>query len=95
MSLLRRGILDTFCESEGLYLRRVELSDCWLLARWKDDPFVRRMSTGLDTVITPEREARDIQNSLERGHVYLRRSVLTSTNSSTFKTALREGTYIA
>ncbi|NLC15554.1 MAG: hypothetical protein GX784_04415 [Firmicutes bacterium] len=57
MSLLRRGILDTFCESEGLYLRRVELSDCWLLARWKDDPFVRRMSTGLDTVITPEREA--------------------------------------
>ena len=28
------------------------------------------MSTGLDTVITPEREARDIQNSLERGHVY-------------------------
>ncbi len=62
--------LGIFCESQRLYLRGVELSDSSLLSRWKNDPLVREMSTGLDTVITPENEERDIRSSLERGQVY-------------------------
>ncbi len=59
-----------FCESDRLYLRGVELSDSSLVARWKDDPLVRKMSTGLDAVITKENQETDIRRSLESGQIY-------------------------
>lgn len=62
--------MGVFCESNRLCLRQVEPSDSLLLARWKNDSLVRKMSTGLDAVITQENEEQDIRSSLEKGQAY-------------------------
>jgi len=46
-------------------LRPVTLDDCDLLAGWKDQELLRKMSTGLDTIITGENQREDIERSLQ------------------------------
>lgn len=63
--------MKIFCESERVYIRRTEISDAAILAKWKEDLLIRKMSIGLDTKITLEKEENDIKNSMENpGELY-------------------------
>lgn len=60
-----------FCESTNLYLREAQLSDSRLIAKWKNDKFIRAMSVGLDTEINEQNQESDIRKSLEAEQPYL------------------------
>jgi RimJ/RimL family protein N-acetyltransferase len=51
--------------SKRVTLRQVCLEDAVDLALWKDQPLMRKMSTGLKTEISEENQRQDIEHSLE------------------------------
>ena len=55
------------CEGQRIYLRNIELTDADLMAKWKDDIVMRKMSVGLDTNINYENQFQDIKLSMEEG----------------------------
>ena len=63
--------LAIFCESERLYLRDVELTDSSLLVKWKNDDLIRKMSIGLNAIVTQENQENDIKRSLGNEQLYL------------------------
>jgi len=60
------------CEGQRIYLRNIELNDAKLVAKWKDEIVMRKMSVGLNTNISYENQFQDIKLSIEEGEeVYL------------------------
>ncbi|MGE5653665.1 MAG: GNAT family N-acetyltransferase [Bacillota bacterium] len=51
-------------QTARLDLRDVAISDGSTIAQWKADPMVRRMSTGLDTIITASNQEQEIERAL-------------------------------
>lgn len=62
--------MAVFCESERLYLRDVEPADSSVIAKWKDEELVRKMSVGINTVITKENQEEDIKRSIKGAQIY-------------------------
>lgn len=57
--------MHKLCEGKRVYLRSIELTDAGLIAQWKDDILIRRMSVGLNTDISYENQFQDIKISIE------------------------------
>ncbi len=57
-------------ETSRLLIRSVTLSDCEVLVSWKNQELFRRMSIGIDAVITEENQKSDIQNSIDNNQPY-------------------------
>jgi RimJ/RimL family protein N-acetyltransferase len=57
-------------KSDHVYLRKVDPNDAELIANWKDDPFVKKMSIGTKTVISKENQKADIERSIENEQPY-------------------------
>ncbi|MBE6061442.1 MULTISPECIES: GNAT family N-acetyltransferase [unclassified Clostridium] len=55
------------CEGQRIYLRNIELNDAKLVAKWKDEIVMRKMSVGLNTNISYENQFQDIKLSIEEG----------------------------
>ena len=52
-------------ECSEIYLRIVRDSDARFLTKWKNDPYLKRNSIGIDTLITEKQQFSDIVSSLE------------------------------
>jgi RimJ/RimL family protein N-acetyltransferase len=69
---INKNFGGVYCESERLYIRAIQLSDTPLIVKWKDDPYTRKMSVGVDTEITVDNQERDIARSIvSDNEVYL------------------------
>jgi RimJ/RimL family protein N-acetyltransferase len=55
---------------ERIFLREVKVDDFEFIAKWKNDPLIRKMSVGSDTTITQENQLMDIKRSIENNQPY-------------------------
>ncbi|MDP5276282.1 GNAT family N-acetyltransferase [Chengkuizengella axinellae] len=62
--------MTIFCETNRLFLRSVQLEDSALIAKWKSDELLKKMSIGLNTVITEQNQQEDIHKSIELKQPY-------------------------
>ena len=65
-SATKRGdFMSVYCEGEKVYLRQVCLDDVPLVVKWKNDPYVKRMTLTPDTSITIENQGEDIKRAIK------------------------------
>jgi ribosomal-protein-alanine N-acetyltransferase len=57
--------ISYICESERLYLRKVQYTDISSIIEWKSDPLVRKMALGRIIEISREKEEKDISKAIE------------------------------
>lgn len=59
-----------FCQTERLSIRDVELDDCQVIAKWKNQALMKKMSIGLNTEVTYANQRTDIIKSKETNQLY-------------------------
>ncbi len=62
--------MELYTESGNLFLRPAIAKDASMLARWKDDAYMRKMSIGEDAAVTPEIERADILHAKKKEFPY-------------------------
>jgi len=53
-----------YLKTERIFLRDIQTEDASLMAKWKSDLLIRKMSVGLDTEITIDNQIQDIKHSI-------------------------------
>lgn len=61
----KEDYMTAYCKTEHTNLRDIQLKDVHNIVKWKNDPLIRKMSVGLDTIINDENQERDIKRSID------------------------------